>query len=235
MGKTQKNWLYAVLGIVLGGVLCGTIVYNIVGNNKTILTNKGEKLDKNTEECKEVEPANINEFDVTAGPLCKDVAYVTVVTSEGEVYASVKLTKHDAQITNDFFGDGTYDAVINSQKSYADYKLDSFTIGSEKDKSINGIKLNISNVDKVYEYAAGQTCSTNTGLIFVKEDGTVSAISYYSILTGKTAIYNISGLQNISSVELKSMGNAGVGTVAIDKSGTEYNLYNYLPTNHKEW
>ena len=95
------------------------------------------------------------------------------------------------------------------------------------------MKLNTSNAKEIYAFASGQTFNNNYGLILLNEDGTVSIISLYSLITGNQNVTTIESLANITSIS--SSNDNGYTTYATDEQGMLYNMNDYIPTDYTLW
>lgn len=212
----------------------------LIGNKIDLdsVENKGEnKEETKIEEEKEIiEPTISNYKGVIYGsdsPLCQEAINITFANYNGDLYYSVSFLENIADLQNKinyFYENGTYEKTQSKINSYVNYT-----------NGFKGLKLNISNVDKVIMIGSTQTCTNQTGFIIIKKDGTVSAISLYSLLVGKPDVTNLSELKNIVNVEIKkacSDPRCGNAYFAIDKGGKEYKLTDYIQyqtMKYNEW
>lgn len=228
-------------------IICFLIGY-IIGDkfNFSTTQNKEEYKEENKEENKEnikieedqeiVKPTINNYKGVIYGsdsPACLEAINITFANYNGDLYYSVSFLENIQDLQNKinyFYETGTYEKAQNQIKSYINHT-----------NGFKGKKLNIANVDKVIMIGSTQTCANQTGFIIIKKDGTISAISLYSLLVGKTEVTNISELKNIVNIEVKqacSDPRCGTAYFAIDKDGKEYKLDNYikyLTMKYNEW
>lgn len=151
------------------------------------------------------------------------------IVSDGKVYVRVDGTKPEL---DNLYGEGTYNKLVETRKNYKEYSFDNLKYNLDDNSSFKGIKLNTSNVSEVYSNVSGQTVMNNYGLILLNDDKTLSMISLYSLINGKTDVKKISNLTDIENV-ITEYERGGIVTYAVDKSGKKINLYDYIPKDYK--
>lgn len=151
------------------------------------------------------------------------------IVSDGSVYVSINGNTLDI---DNLFGGGTFQTLVATRKKYKDYAFDNFEY-YKGNHSFKGMKLNVSNVESVYTYEAGQVMQKNNGLILLNKDKTLSIISLYSLIHGKTDVKHISNLSDITSIV--SEDEEGIVTYAIKENGQKINLEDYIPEDCKQF
>lgn len=146
-----------------------------------------------------------------------------------QVYVSV--CANASQIDN-LYGNGVFQTLVKTKNNYQEYNFgnSNVTIGNNNFK---GMKLNITNVRKVFIYEEGQSMNSNYGLIMLKEDGTLSIISLYSLINGKTDVKKIEDLTNVTRIISKD--DNGINTYAVTKDNHKINLNKYVPKSYKDF
>ena len=150
------------------------------------------------------------------------------IVNDGSVYVNVYGTT--TEIDN-LFGNDSYKTLVATRNSYKEHTFNNFVYYIEN-QSFYGMKLNTNNVERVYTYEEGQALNSNYGLILLNNDGTLSIISLYSLINGKTDVKKIelSGIKNVISED-----NEGMTTYAIKQNGEKVNLKDYIPTDYKQF
>ncbi len=221
--STNKLVLPLIIFIILSIVLGGYIIYdqlNNKSNDKENETNNTENTDNASKDEEKQDKISVTDFYFDS----------VAIVSNGEVYVNVYGGTTDI---NNLFGEGTWDSLINTRANYKEYKFDNFEYMLNDNNTFNGMKLNTSNVDKVYSIAYGQVVSPNYGLILLNKDKTLAIISLYSLINGKTDVTPIAGLTDIENIVTENTN--AMRTYAIDKDGNKIDLANYIPTDYKQF
>ncbi|MGN1329756.1 MAG: hypothetical protein ACI4VN_00230 [Clostridia bacterium] len=194
----------------------------ISNENSTVESNTVDTEAKNTNnELKAEVPSKISVTDFYFDSVA--------ILNEGSVYVNVYGST--PQIDT-LFGDGTFQTLVATRNNYKEYTFNNFEY--RKDNSnFKGMKLNVSNIEAVYSYENGQALSTNYGLILLNKDKTLSIISLYSLINGKTDVKSISNLSGITSVV--SSDNGGITTYAIKENGEKIDLNDYIPEDYTQF
>lgn len=227
--KRQSNTALVValtIFITLTVVLGGYLVYD-KSTNKTSENNKSSEIDNEVK--KENEDYKVSETvaDFSVTHFYPDSV---AITTNGSVYVSVYGSTHEI---DELFSDGTYQKLFAIVNKYKAYKFDNFEYIGQDNATFKGMKLNVKNIKKVYSFASGQTLQKNYGINLLNEDKTLSMISLYSLILGKTDVKPINGLSNIEKVVTEQ--NYGTYTYAVDANGKKYDLSKYVPENYKSF
>lgn len=225
--------IFIVLSIILGGYLIydklNTQTSKIVDETDTNLEDSNNIIEKDTNFENSNDTTNTDESKSEISVV--DFYFNSVaIVSEGSVY--VNVFGSTPQI-DDLFGKDTYQTLVATRNNYKEYNFDNFEYILADNSSFTGMKLNTNNVKKVYSYASGQALSSNYGLILLNEDKTLSIISLYSLINGKTDVTSIPELSNIESII--SENEMGMVTYAIDQNGEKFNLSSYIPTDYTQF
>ena len=105
-----------------------------------------------------------------------------------------------------------------------------FDFKNALNNNFTGMKLNTSNVEKIYSLAFGQGLATNYGIVLVNKDKTLSIISLYSMLNAELDVTPIDGLSDIESIQTED--NLGATTYAVKTNGEKIDLSNYIPKDY---
>lgn len=212
--------IFVILSIVLG--IC--LFYDKLNNNSIKTTTQTDNTAKNTND-------DFDKTDTKSNVSVVDFYFNSVaIVNDDSVYVNVLGTEQEI---DDLFGKGTYQTLMTTRKGYKEYTFNNFEYISNDNSSFIGMKLNANNVKKVYSYAHGQMLLSNYGLILLNNDKTLSIISLYSLINGKTEVKNISGLSNIESIITENDG--GMITYAINQSGEKIDLSSYIPSDYKSF
>ena len=223
--KSNRGLVIAlVLFIVLSLGLGGYIVYN------QFLKQPKDNSNEVSEDTQKEEESDIEEEEQTPISVVDFFFDSVAIVKDGEVYVNVYGTT--SQI-DDLFGAGTFQTLMATRGTYQEYTFDHFEYNFNDNSTFNGMKLNTSNVDKVYSFAYGQVIENNYGLILLNKDKTLSMISLYSLITGKADVTPISGLSNIESVITEST--SSMNTYAITQTGEKINLADYIPSDYQQF
>ncbi len=223
--KSNRGLVIAlVLFIVLSLGLGGYIVYN------QFLNEPKDNSNEVSEDTQKEEESDIEEEEQTPISVVDFFFDSVAIVKDGEVYVNVYGTT--SQI-DDLFGAGTFQTLVATRGTYQEYTFDHFEYSFYDNSTFNGMKLNASNVDKVYSFAYGQVIENNYGLILLNKDKTLSMISLYSLITGKADVTPISGLSNIESVITEST--SSMNTYAITQTGEKINLADYIPSDYQQF
>ena len=217
----MKKILFTLLFLIAGAAIGSGITF-VITNDDTTPSNKTNQ-DSQEESINEEEsntPVGITEFYPNS----------IAVLVDGEVYVNVYGSTLDI---DNLYGTDTYQTLINTRNNYQEFNFPLLNYKDETNQSFTGMKLNTSNVKEIYAFASGQTFNNNYGLILLNEDGTVSIISLYSLITGNQNVTTIESLANITSIS--SSNDNGYTTYATDEQGMLYNMNDYIPTDYTLW
>ena len=217
----MKKILFTLLFLIAGAAIGSGITF-VITNDDTTPSNKTNQ-DSQEESINEEEsntPVGITEFYPNS----------IAVLVDGEVYVNVYGSTLDI---DNLYGTDTYQTLIHTRNTYQTVNLPLLNYKDETNQSFTGMKLNTSNVKEIYAFASGQTFNNNYGLILLNEDGTVSIISLYSLITGNQNVTTIESLANITSIS--SSNDNGYTTYATDEQGMLYNMNDYIPTDYTLW
>ena len=217
----MKKILFTLLFLIAGAAIGSGITF-VITNDDTTPSNKTNQ-DSQEESINEEEsntPVGITEFYPNS----------IAVLVDGEVYVNVYGSTLDI---DNLYGTDTYQTLINTRNNYQEFNFPLLNYKDETNQSFTGMKLNTSNVNEIYAFASGQTFNNNYGLILLNEDGTVSIISLYSLITGNQNVTTIESLANITSIS--SSNDNGYTTYATDEQGMLYNMNDYIPTDYTLW
>ena len=217
----MKKILFTLLFLIAGAAIGSGITF-VITNDDTTPSNKTNQ-DSQEESINEEEsntPVGITEFYPNS----------IAVLVDGEVYVNVYGSTLDI---DNLYGTDTYQTLINTRNTYQTVNFPLLNYKDETNQSFTGMKLNTSNVKEIYAFASGQTFNNNYGLILLNEDGTVSIISLYSLITGNQNVTTIESLANITSIS--SSNDTGYTTYATDEQGMLYNMNDYIPTDYTLW
>ncbi|HIS38329.1 MAG TPA: hypothetical protein IAB45_02340 [Candidatus Onthousia faecavium] len=217
----MKKILFTLLFLIAGAAIGSGITF-VITNDDTTPSNKTNQ-DSQEESINEEEsntPVGITEFYPNS----------IAVLVDGEVYVNVYGSTLDI---DNLYGTDTYQTLINTRNTYQTVNFPLLNYKDETNQSFTGMKLNTSNVKEIYAFASGQTFNNNYGLILLNEDGTVSIISLYSLITGNQNVTTIESLANITSIS--SSNDNGYTTYATDEQGMLYNMNDYIPTDYTLW
>lgn len=216
-----------VIFIILTVCLGGYIVYDKLNTN-TNENNKHLQETPNKESNNSSENSNSAEIPSKTSVVNFYFDSIAIV-SDGNVYVNVYGATHEI---DDLFGDGTFQTLVSTRNKYQEYSFNNFEY-YKGNNNFKGMKLNATNVEKVYTYDNGQEIPDNYGLILLNKDNTLSIISLYSLINGKTTVKNIPNLSDIKSIV--SEDNNGVTTYAVKQNGEKVNLEDYIPKSYKEF
>lgn len=122
------------------------------------------------------------------------------------------------------YGEGNFQTLLKTLKSYLEYNFDSVTIDNNSKK---WSKLNISGVKAIYNNEYGQaTSSTNPkyGILMLKEDKTVSYIPIDSLIEEKVETMELN-VEDITSIDIEE--DMGLITKLVDVNGKK-DVNNYI-------
>ena len=207
----MKKILFCLLILILGGVVGSSITFVIINDDSNSI-DETERLDDTSISITEFYPDSI------------------ALLVDGKVYVNVYGSTIDI---DNLYGSGTFQTLLATRDNYKSYNFEKINYKDELNKSFEGLELKTSNVKDVYAYAVGQDLTSNYGLILLNDDGTVSIISLYSLITGNTSVTDVTSLSNI--VSISSSDNNGYYTVATDNLGVLYNMSDYIPTDYTLW
>lgn len=214
--------LLSILCLILGG-LVGYVAFNKECPETKTTCPKCEEI---TEDGKEKE----NNKQISSVTQIKTFTFPSksvALLYDGEVYVNVYGSTSNI---DGVYGIGTYQNLVNTRNNYKKYSFNNFTFMDDENNEFKGIKLNISNVKTIYENVFGQALSSTEsdkyGIIFLKEDNTVSGISFKSLINGKTDVTIFTELTNIEKIVSTNLD--GYETKAIDKDGNEYKINDYI-------
>ncbi len=212
--------LFVVLSLGLGGYIVYSQILNQPKDNSNEVSKNTQNEEENNTEEEEQTPIRVVDFYFDS----------VAIVQDGEVYVNVHGSTSDV---DNLFGAGTYQTLVATQGTYQEYTFNNFEYKFNDNSTFTGMKLNTSNVDKVYSYAYGQALANNYGLILLNKDKTLSIISLYSLITGKADVTLVSELSNIESVITENIG--GMSTYAITQTGEKINLVDYIPSDYQQF
>lgn len=219
--KKQTNIVIKILVVllfILVGVVLGMKINGYFKDDRTYIEDDSNSATKDEEK-------NELKFSIT------DLTYDGIaITYNGEVYVNISGSNY----FNTLYGNDAYTILNQTRNSkYQSYTFDEFSyINSSNHFEFRGLKLDAKNVKAVYSYNNAQTMPINAALILLHNNNTLSVISVYSLILGKTDTTKINNLNNIVDVNGKSLGMGGVATYAITSEGNEINLENYIPQDY---
>ena len=216
----MKKILLCLLLLILGIVIGSGLTFIFINNNSTTKDLESEESESQNRD----------------GDLATNISLTNfypdsiAIIAAGNVYVNVYGTTADI---DNLYGEGSYQTLLATRSNYQKYDFEGLDYKDKLNSHFLAMKLNIQNAKAVYSYAYGQSLTSNYGLIILSDDGTLSIISFYSLIMGKQDVTQISSLENI--VEVESVNNNGYMTYAYDKNNTLYNLSDYIPTDYTLW
>lgn len=237
MENKQKNkqWLYILIGIIIGGILFGGSIYYLTSNNKEDNQKNSNKNEEKKEDLKTT-PIKVLSGNYASSP-------ITFILYNNEVYVSFepcprKITNGEIITYENEYDQEFCEYVEKFKNNYKEYNFNNLEYQSISANSylssyepvlkskFYGIKLNTSNVETIYATILGQdTIPKEQGIAILKSDGTVEFISFFNIVNNNIVPTSLN-LKNIVSFKTTSQG--GVSIYAIDNTGKEYHLYDYI-------
>lgn len=153
--KKSNIWLVIalIIFIVLLIILCSYLVSGKLNNNSNNnsnknLNNNSNQIENNVENINE----NSNPSDKKSEISVVDFYFDSIaIVSDGSVYVNVygSTTQFD-----NLFGEGTFQTLMSTRNNYKEYSFDNFEYILDDNSSFIGMKLNTSNVKKVYSYTS---------------------------------------------------------------------------------
>lgn len=142
------------------------------------------------------------------------------VLYNGEVY--VNIYDSTSKI-NTVYGNDKFQTLIKTRENYKNYDFGNLKVvtSSTLDSSSKWLKLNISNVDSIYNNNYGQSITPNNpkyGILMINEDKTVSYISIGDLILGNIQPTKLE-TSNISSIVTED--NGGYTTYLINSDGNK--------------
>ena len=239
--KTSKG-IYGVI-VLLVIIILGMGVYLlydkeiIFTKNKDKEESREEQASSKTDEDKTESDQNQskNSLKVLSGSYADSAT--TVIVHHGDVYVSFEPCPVNFGTYNGMYNDycTSLNNLINSYQEYSldglEYEAINVSQSYRYSRSLNshflGLKINISNVKSAYSVMQGQSLiPSKQGLAFLKEDGTLSVISFQNIVSNQLSPAS-TNLSNITEVRNEN-GEGAISTVAIDSSGNTHNLSEYF-------
>lgn len=213
-GKKNNGLIIALIIFIIITVVLGSfIIYDKTLNNQN----------KNDE---------INEKDLKKDESIEDYYQVLelspisghAVLYNGEVY--VNIYDSTSKI-NTVYGNDKFQTLIKTRESYKDYDFGNLKVvtSSTLDSSSKWLKLNISNVDSIYNNNYGQSITPNNpkyGILMINEDKTVSYISIGDLILGNIQPTKLE-TSNISSIVTEDNGGYTTYLISSDGSKTDVN------------
>lgn len=146
------------------------------------------------------------------------------VLYNGEVY--VNIYDSTSKI-NTVYGNDKFQTLIKTRENYKDYDFKNLKVvtSSTLDSSSKWLKLNISNVDSIYNNNYGQSITPNNpkyGILMINEDKTVSYISIGDLILGNIQPTKLE-TSNISSIVTEDNGGYTTYLISSDGSKTDVN------------
>ncbi len=212
-----------ILSISLGGYILYdklNIKYNDNSSLKTTTVDtKTKDTNKESKQCETPSKTSVTNFYPDS----------VAVVSDGSVYVNVYGSTPEI---DGLFGNGTFQVLQATINKYKEYTFNNFEYYKNNSK-FKGMKLNVNNVDKVYSYDYGQSMAQNYGLILLNKDKSLSMISLYSLINGKTDVKTIPNINGINSII--SENNGGMYTYAVKENGEKIDLNDYIPQDYKQF
>ena len=213
-GKKNNGLIIALIIFIIITVVLGSfIIYDKTLNNQN----------KNDE---------INEKDLNKNESIENYYQVLelspisghAVLYNGEVY--VNIYDSTSKI-NTVYGNDKFQTLIKTRESYKDYDFGNLKVvtSSTLDSSSKWLKLNISNVDSIYNNNYGQSITPNNpkyGILMINEDKTVSYISIGDLILGNIQPTKLE-TSNISSIVTEDNGGYTTYLISSDGSKTDVN------------
>ena len=218
--------IYLFIMVLMAIVATGGFVYfgfikdecEVSTNTKTsseesVKTKEKEKVDFNVEN-----KSLVQKISVSAGNM--DI----IVGSDGNVYATFYFADEDSEKIKT--------AITKFQGQYKNYNVDGYNFDVEscengKNNILSGIKLDVDGVISAYEVFDDSKEDLNFYVLFLKNDGTVSALDVSKVFEGdKINIQdNFNNLNNIVTV-VNSISSTGCSenyqALAIEKNGSQH-------------
>lgn len=213
-----KNILITILILVifgLGGFVYSRVVEIKDENNK--FQNLLEQSQKDLKALKESK-AEKKDFDIKNKTIVQEIEYISyfniIISKNGDAYLEVSKNYKEAEEESPEIKAG----LAEIQKQYKDYKIDGYE-SVDKTNTLKSVKLPITDVVSAYKSAGGLAVG-DIYILFIKSDGTISALLTGDILNGKiNVINNVDNLKNIVSITTSDLK-----TIAIDNTGKQYVL-----------
>lgn len=213
-GKKNNGLIIALIIFIIITVVLGSfIIYDKALNNQNKKDEINEK-DLNKDESIE------NYYQVLElSPISGHA-----VLYNGEVY--VNIYDSTSKI-NTVYGNDKFQTLIKTRESYKDYDFGNLKVvtSSTLDSSSKWLKLNISNVDSIYNNNYGQSITPNNpkyGILMINEDKTVSYISIGDLILGNIQPTKLE-TSNISSIVTEDNGGYTTYLISSDGSKTDVN------------
>lgn len=229
MNKNVFITILLIIVLCLGGYLVFDKISNQGSGNDISLTDKKDSNNGFNTNKPQNEDSSKDKNDLTVPQVLNFYDGVAIV-SNGEVHVSLPSS---IIFLDNVYGEGSTQTLLSTKGKYQEYSFNNVKYIDDSNENFKGMKLNVSGVKSVYSNLHGQALGADAGLLILKNDGTIYGISLYSLINGKTNVTQISSLNNI--VNIVSKQNGGVTTYAVDKDGNEFNMKDYVPSNHNEW
>lgn len=232
MKKNKYNVIIVILSItIILSIIMGIFLYvqkiktekqieeleKEISKSEEIKENASNKI--NSDENK-IEEAKENENNIAVLEL-SPIGGIALLY-KGEVYVNVYDTTPNI---DNVYGDGKYQILFNTRKTYREYEFDSLTINNNITK---WLKLNESNVTAIHNNEYGQGISSENpkyGIIMLKEDKTLSYISILDLIEGKIETTKLN-LNDINDIETED--DMGLTTYAVDRNGHKKDINDYI-------
>lgn len=219
--------IFIILSLSLGGYIIFDKLSSNDNSKTNIATNEVAKNDTTT-------PNSNVEKEIIKAPKVSVLNFYpdsTAILYDGSVYVNIYGSSTEI---DKLYGEGTFQKLINTIKNnYKEYSFENFDFKNALNNNFTGMKLNTSNVEKIYSLAFGQGLATNYGIVLVNKDKTLSIISLYSMLNAKLDVTPIDGLSDIESI--KTEDNLGATTYAVKTNGEKIDLSNYIPKDYSKF
>lgn len=227
---SRKNIYIAIFVITTIIAACLAVYFKIDGDRKNMQVvdnTSNEKTDVNTSETKvEVrEVEKIKKIGVTNFYMGS-----AAIVSDGNVFVNITNSVYTNSYIKTLFGDEISNLLTEVKGKYVEYNFDGLDYCDQLNNKFTGLKLNTSNVNKVYIFEYGQMLNKNYGLILLNNDNTISVISLYSLLKGKTDVKKIDDLSDIESIVYESQT-----PYAVKMNGEKVNLIDLVPNDYNEF
>ncbi len=213
-GKKNNGLIIALIIFIIISVVLGSfIIYDKALNNQNKKDEINEK-DLNKDESIE-DYYQVLELSPISGH---------AVLYNGEVY--VNIYDSTSKI-NTVYGNDKFQTLIKTRESYKDYDFGNLKVvtSSTLDSSSKWLKLNISNVDSIYNNNYGQSITPNNlkyGILMINEEKTVSYISIGDLILGNIQPTKLE-TSNISSIVTEDNGGYTTYLISSDGSKTDVN------------
>lgn len=221
---TKVNILtFLLILTIIAIIIMGYFIYKIY-NYKEIDNNQAGKIDNqvsNIEQPKESENTD-NEKNNKYAVLELSPINGIAVLYNGEVYVNVYDSTSNI---DDIYGDGQYQKLMNTRTTYKEYSFGNLQVNNNDTK---WLKLNISNVNGIYNNVYGQAMDSSNpryGIIMIDNDNKVSYISIKDLIEGNTNVTKLN-ISNITDIVLED--NDGYTTYFVDNNGKKDDVNKYI-------